>query len=79
MGPQLYFGFYFDVAPITQIVTKAQRVLAFKSTDFVTGLKETYRWYIRHHPRREIDYAYEDRLLGLAQAQAMQAQAQAVH
>jgi len=38
-GPQLYFGFYFDVAPITLIVTKAQRVLGFKPTDFVAGLK----------------------------------------
>ena len=79
MGPQLYFGFYFDVAPITQIVTKAQRVLGFKPTDFLAGLKETYRWYLRHHTKRETDYAYEDRLLGLAQAQAVQAQAQAAH
>ncbi|MGA2325493.1 MAG: NAD-dependent epimerase/dehydratase family protein [Bryobacteraceae bacterium] len=79
MGPQLYFGFYFDVAPITLIVTKAQRVLAFKATDFVAGLKETYRWYLRHHTKRETDYTYEDRLLGLAQAQAVQAQAQAAH
>jgi 2'-hydroxyisoflavone reductase len=70
MGPQLYFGFYFDVPPITQIVTKAQRVLAFKPADFVSGLKETYRWYLRHHQRRPIDYAYEDRLLNHAQAQA---------
>jgi nucleoside-diphosphate-sugar epimerase len=69
MGPQLYFGFYFDVAPITLIVTKAQRVLGFKPTDFVAGLKETYRWYLRHQPKREIDYSYEDRLLGLVQSQ----------
>ncbi len=69
MGPQLYFGFYFDVAPITLIVTKAQRVLGFKPTDFVAGLKETYRWYLRHHPKKEIDYGYEDRLLGLVQSQ----------
>jgi 2'-hydroxyisoflavone reductase len=70
MGPQLYFGFYFDVPPITQIVTKAQRVLGFRATDFVTGLKETYRWYLRHHTKRETDYSYEDRLLDPAQMHA---------
>ena len=79
MGPQLYFGFYFDVAPITQIVTKAQRVLGFKATDLVAGLKETYRWYLRHHVKRDTEYSYEDRLLGLGQAPAMHAQAQAAH
>lgn len=73
MGPQLYFGLYFDLPPITQIVTKAQRVLGFHATDFLVGLKETYRWYLRHHAKRETDYSYEDRLLGLAQAQAQAA------
>ncbi len=73
MGPHLYFGFYFDVPPITQIVTKAQRVLAFKPTDFLTGLKETYRWYVRHHERKEIDYSFEDRLMAPPQQPAMQA------
>jgi nucleoside-diphosphate-sugar epimerase len=70
MGPQLYFGFYFDLPPITQIVTKAQRVLGLKPTDFLAGLKETYRWYLRHHTKRETDYSYEERLLGAAQAAA---------
>jgi nucleoside-diphosphate-sugar epimerase len=73
MGPNLYFGFYFDVPPITQIVTKAQRVLAFKPADFLTGLKETYRWYLRHHERKEIDYSFEDRLMNSAAQPAMQA------
>jgi hypothetical protein len=44
-------------------VTKAQRVLGFKATDLLTGLKETYRWYLRHHQRRDIDYSFEDRVL----------------
>ncbi len=70
MGPNLYFGFYFDVPPITQIVTKAQRVLSFKATDLMTGLKETYRWYMRHGQRRHVDYAFEDRVLNGAQAHA---------
>jgi 2'-hydroxyisoflavone reductase len=70
MGPNLYFGVYFDLPPITQIVTKAQRVLAFKGTDFVTGLKETYRWYLRHHQRRDTDYTFEDRVMNFQQVQA---------
>jgi 2'-hydroxyisoflavone reductase len=70
MGPNLYFGFYLDVPPITQIVTKAQRVLGFKATDLLSGLKETYRWYLRHQQRREIDYTFEDRIMSLVQAHA---------
>ncbi len=70
LGPNLYFGVYFDLPPITQIVTKAQRVLRFKATDLLTGLKETYRWYLRHQQRREIDYTFEERVLNCAQAQA---------
>ena len=70
VGPNLYFGVYFDLPPITQIVTKAQRVLTFKGTDFVTGLKETYRWYLRHHQRRDTDYAFEDRVMNFQQVQA---------
>jgi nucleoside-diphosphate-sugar epimerase len=70
MGPQLYFGFYFDLPPITQIVTKAQRVLGFRGIDFLTGLKETYRWYQRHHVRRETDYTFEDRLMNQARMHA---------
>lgn len=66
----LYFGYYFDLPPITQIVNKAQRVLGFKAIDFTAGLKETYRWYLRHHTRRDSDYSFEDRLIGHAQAHA---------
>jgi nucleoside-diphosphate-sugar epimerase len=63
MGPKLYFGEYLDMPPITQVVAKAQRVLGFRPTDFAKGLKETYRWYLRHRDRSPRDYAFEDRLL----------------
>src|SRR5271170_4902049 len=36
-GPKLYFAFYFDMPPITQVTAKAQRVLKFKPVDFTTG------------------------------------------
>ena len=63
MGPRLYFGIHFDLPPITMIVSKAQRVLSFKPTSFDAGLKETYKWYLRHHDRKLADYSFEDMLL----------------
>ncbi|MCC7156265.1 MAG: SDR family oxidoreductase [Bryobacterales bacterium] len=70
MGPQLYFGMYFDMPPITTVISKAQRVLKFKPTAFPEGLKETYRWYVRHHARPGQDYTFENSLLQYAQAAA---------
>jgi len=66
MGPRLYFGFYLDYPPITQVTAKAQRVLKFKPTDFATGLKETYKWYLRHNHTAKQDYEFEDKLLANA-------------
>ncbi len=63
MGPLLYFGVYFDLPPITQVVNKAQRMLGFKPTPFTTGLKEAYRWYQRNGSPRVPDYTFEDELL----------------
>ena len=34
MGPKLYFGFYFDMPPITLVVNKAQRVLEIQARRF---------------------------------------------
>lgn len=69
MGPNLYFGTYFDMPPITQVITKAQRVLKFKPVDFLEGLKETYRWYLRHHEKNVSNYPFEDKLIAAAPAQ----------
>ncbi len=62
-GEKLYFGYYFDLPAITQIITKAQRMLGFKPVDFAAGLKATYRDYLkrRHFPRPS--FAFEDELL----------------
>jgi nucleoside-diphosphate-sugar epimerase len=70
MRPPYYFGEYFDLPPITMLIAKAQRVLGFKPTDFAEGLKQTYRWYLRHWPRRPTDYSFEDRLLATAAVSA---------
>ena len=66
MGPKLYFGTYYDMAPITLVTAKAQRVLKFKPIDFTTGLKETYKWHLRHNHFAKPDYSFEDALLAHA-------------
>jgi nucleoside-diphosphate-sugar epimerase len=65
MGDPMYFGEYLDVSPITENVSKLQRVLGVKPIAFETGLRETYRWYLRQ-PRRKLDFAFEDRLMAAA-------------
>jgi len=59
----LYFGDYFDVPAITEIITKAQRMLAFKPTDFAEGLRTTYRAYLKKRRFPKPDYSFEDDLL----------------
>jgi nucleoside-diphosphate-sugar epimerase len=63
IGENLYFGDYYDVPAITEIVTKAQRMLAFKPTDFLTGLKVEYRAYLQKRNFPKPDYSFEDELL----------------
>lgn len=63
IGEKLYFGYYFDMPAITQIVTKAQRMLAFKPTDFEAGLKASYRCYLKQRNFSKPDYTFEDELL----------------
>ena len=71
MGPQLYFGMYFDLPPVTMVINKAQRVLKFKAIDFPTGLKETYRAYLKRPASPPLDFTFEDNLLQSAQVLAM--------
>jgi 2'-hydroxyisoflavone reductase len=63
VGEKLYFGFYYDVPAITQIITKAQRMLGFKPTDFAIGLKATYRAYLKRRGFPRPDFTFEDELL----------------
>ncbi|MBV9613142.1 MAG: NAD-dependent epimerase/dehydratase family protein [Acidobacteriaceae bacterium] len=63
VGDRLYFGQYFDLPAITQIVTKAQRMLGFKPTDFAVGLKATYRAYLKKRGFPRPDFSFEDELL----------------
>jgi nucleoside-diphosphate-sugar epimerase len=67
MGQPAYFGFYFDLPAITEVVNKAKRMLGFQPTPFDQGLRETHRWYLRHHKTSRQDYLFEDKLIALAQ------------
>lgn len=66
MGPNLYFGMYFDMPAITQVINKAQRVLKFQPTDFKEGLRETYKSYLRRHTKDVSNYPFEDKLIANA-------------
>ena len=68
IGEKLYFGSYYDVPAITQIITKAQRMLAFKPTEFDVGLKATYRAYLKKRSYPKADFSFEDDLLSAKMA-----------
>jgi 2'-hydroxyisoflavone reductase len=68
MSEPYYFGEYLDVPPITENMGKATRLLKFKMTPFETGLKETWRWYLRNHKPRTAGFDFDDRLMGHARA-----------
>jgi nucleoside-diphosphate-sugar epimerase len=63
-GPKLYFGYYYDLPAITEVITKAQRMLAFRPTDFTAGLKTTYKAYLKQRNFPKPDFTFEDELLG---------------
>jgi 2'-hydroxyisoflavone reductase len=62
-GEKLYFGSYYDVPAITQIITKAQRMLGFKPIEFAAGLKVTYRAYLKKRGFPRADFTFDDELL----------------
>ena len=66
MKPPLYFGTYYDLPPITQVINKAQRMLKFKATPLADGLRETYLWYLKHHKKPKQDFGFEDAMLATA-------------
>jgi 2'-hydroxyisoflavone reductase len=65
-GEPMYFGQYYDVAPITEAVGRVKRVLNVALTPFAVGLKETLRWYLKHAEERKLDFSFEDKLMRLA-------------
>ena len=67
MGGNLYFGVYYDMPPITQNVSKAERLLGLLPTEFAAGLAETYESYLEKRVDSPIDYAFEDGLIAATQ------------
>jgi hypothetical protein len=68
MAEPLYFGEYYDVPPITEYIGKVRRLLKTTQTPLEAGLKETYRWYTRHHKPRTAGFEFDDKLLGMVRA-----------
>jgi 2'-hydroxyisoflavone reductase len=71
MGQPAYFGEYFDLPPITEKMGKATRMLGVRPTPFEQGLRETWRWYLRHPKDTEPNFSFEDRLMNLAAAKTV--------
>jgi len=64
MAEPMYFGEYLDLPPITEAVGRVKRVLNVSLTPFAAGLKETHRWYARHHgEEKKIDFSFENNLI----------------
>lgn len=59
----LYFGQYFDLPPITEVVEDVKRELNLTLTPFVVGLQEAFQWYAERGPRRNLDFSFEDQLI----------------
>jgi dTDP-D-glucose 4,6-dehydratase len=47
---------------------KVPRVLKVPMTPFETGLKETYRWYVRNHKSRTAGFEFDGRVMGMSRA-----------
>ncbi len=63
IGQRQYFGYWLDMPAITQVITKAQRMLSFRPTDMQTGLKLTYKSYLKKRGFPKPDFAFEDELI----------------
>ncbi len=60
---KLYFGDYYDVPAITQIITKAQRMLAMRPIEFGEGLRIAYQAHLKKRKFQKPDFSFEDELL----------------
>ncbi len=66
MGDPMYFGYYFDVPPITEAVGKVKRVLKLQPTPFEEGLAETFKAYLKAPKAEPLNTEFEDRLISPA-------------
>lgn len=66
IGSKLYFGYWYDMPAITQVITKAQRMLAFRPTDFAEALKLTYKAYVKKRGFPRPDFTFEDDIIAFS-------------
>jgi nucleoside-diphosphate-sugar epimerase len=58
-----YFGEYYDIPPITEVVERVKRVLHVEPIPFAIGLQVTYKWYLEYPQQRCLDFSFEDALI----------------
>jgi len=66
IGSKLYFGYWYDMPAITQVITKAQRMLSFRPTDFGLALKLTHKAYLKKRGFPRPDFTFEDEVIEMA-------------
>lgn len=64
----LYFAQYYDLPPITEVVSRVRQVLDITPTPFADGLKTTYDWYLEHVHQRPQDFSFDQKLIREATA-----------
>jgi nucleoside-diphosphate-sugar epimerase len=64
----LYFGQYYDLHSITEVVERMKRVLRVEPMPFAAGLRETFEWYAERDENRSLDFSFEDKLIREAEA-----------
>ncbi len=65
MGSRMYFGATLDAeVDFSVSIAKAQRLLAFRPTDPIQGLAETFRWYMANDRGRSPKFTFDKEVLG---------------
>lgn len=62
-GDPLYFGQYYDLHSITEVVDRMKLVLGVEPTPFASGLRETFEWYAEQPKKEDPDFRFEDKLI----------------
>lgn len=65
-GDPLYFGEYYDLPPITEVIDRVKKVLGVQPTPFADGLRETFKWYAEQKEKRTPDFSFEEKLIRVA-------------
>ena len=65
MGSRMYFGATLDAEVSFSVsIDKARRLLGFRPTDPMDGLRETYAWYLANDRGRSPKFTFDREVLG---------------